>query len=173
MSATEAPFESGASFFMLQLPMTKKRKIYETGEHMQGERLAQEKLVRWCSGKNAWGNVTAIAMPRLAGFDCILIDEKECVVAIVEIKVRASASNKFSEYLISLRKILELKAHASAMNTSGILLVQFTDCTMLLNVAKVDLSLLKIMEGGRTDRGDPLDIEPCFLIPMSMFTRID
>lgn len=153
--------------------MTKKRKIYETGYHKQGERIAQDKLVCWCSGKNAWGNVTAIAMPRLAGFDCIIRNEQECVVAIVEIKVRENASSKFSEYLISLRKILELKTRSLSMSTSGILLVQFTDCTMLLNVSKVDLSLLKVREGGRTDRGDPLDIEPCFLIPMSMFTRID
>lgn len=154
--------------------MQKKRQVHETYQDMQRERKVQERLCKYVARKTKGdgGNVKVIPMPRMAGFDCI-VTRRGLVVCISEIKIRTSGAGKYSKYLISVRKILELKNNAQAMNTTAILLVEFSDCTMYVDITKLNLASIEIKSGGRKDRGDAEDIEPCFMIPMGKFTKME
>jgi hypothetical protein len=57
---------------------------------------------------------------------------------------------------------------ASALKVPALLLVQFTD---ILMIAKME-DTYESSKGGRTDRGDALDVEECVYIPMKKFKQL-
>jgi len=90
--------------------------------------------------------------------------------AYVEIKCRNNAHDKYPDYMIDAHK---LGAGLWVSHYDGLpffLVIRFTDGIYYHRVT--DESLRTQGVGGRTDRGDPLDVEMCTYIPMERFQKL-
>ena len=96
---------------------------------------------------------------------------------VMEIKCR----NYTSEALAGLGGLI-LSAHKwqtashwhSVHRMSFALAVRLADGLFVFDVpAETEWPVYRVTLAGRTDRGDDQDIEPCVMLPMSAFTRID
>jgi hypothetical protein len=79
--------------------------------------------------------------------------------------------------MISLGKIMAARRLSEASQLPSFLLVQWTDPKLwnydVCGYVRLDSLLdFKIAVGGRTDRGDPQDIEPVALIPIGEFALL-
>jgi hypothetical protein len=108
---------------------------------------------------------TAHKIPKRYHSDHAMVRGGE-VVAFVEAKCRTFPSTKFPTYMLSLEKVLAARAFLGA-GKNAFLAVRWSDN----RVATVNLArcVFKVVVGGRTDRGDPDDIEPVAMIPLSEF----
>lgn len=91
-------------------------------------------------------------------------------VAVGEVKVRTCDRSKYKTYLISKAKIDSVFERWHPM--PFLLIVEWTDGIYWLIVTEVSKQHWVVEEGGRQDRGDPKDMEPCYLIPIEEFTRL-
>jgi hypothetical protein len=88
----------------------------------------------------------------------------------IEIKCRTNAHDYYPDYMIDAGKMDACMAIAKDEGVPFFLIVQFTDGVYWIKVEKGSFSNRKI--GGRTDRGDPNDIEECCYVPMSLWRRL-
>jgi hypothetical protein len=88
------------------------------------------------------------------------------VVAVVEIKCRENAHDKYSTYMLSAHKWMHGVAWEGSLKVPFLLVVQFTDGLYYCR-PKECKRLVRI--GGRVDRNDRADIEPVVHIPMDEF----
>lgn len=119
--------------------------IYETTDDRKRE--ASIASILCCK----WG-CDAIMLPKLSVADAMLLKD-DTVKAFVEIKARGK---QYDTYMISARKIADLK-HASEMfQVMSLVIVSFPD-----HIAYFDASIEpdKVEKGGRTDRHDSNDVE--------------
>jgi hypothetical protein len=107
-------------------------------------------------------------MPDRYGLDfCMLRDG--AVTAFAEVKVRSNPRDKYPTYMIALSKVMSANGLNAATGLPCFLLVRWTDCWGYVRLdGKVEQGSLSV--GGRTDRGDPQDVEPVSLIPTSRFS---
>ena len=115
----------------------------------------------------AWGSEFA-GTRTLSPCDYVMMKDGE-VKALVEIKCRSNKLGKYPDYMISHEKVGKIQAAAQVMGCKPLLIVQFTD-----HLGWVDLSKTggKVSFGGRKDRNDDADMEPCLFIPISQFSLI-
>jgi hypothetical protein len=72
--------------------------------------------------------------------------------------------------MIALTKIMAARRLSEASQLRSFLLVQWSD---YCGYVRLDSLLdFRVAVGGRTDRGDPDDIEPVALIPIMDFARL-
>lgn len=141
------------------------RPIYETSENLVSERLVAEALGR------AW-KCEVVKLPKLWSADYCALRGKQ-VVSFIEIKSRAYSFDeleRFGGYMIDLRKAKELKTLAGFTARPALLVINLKDGMFWLDIAKADL--LDVRIGGRTDRNDAADVEPCAFFEMQQFRRI-
>ena len=139
------------------------RPVYETDEN-----LAQEKQVLALLCRH-WECVSE-KMPLRYELDYLLIRRRKAV-AWLEIKVRTNNYGYYPSYMISLGKIMAARRLTEATSLPSFLVVQWRDWKgyiRLDNLEKFEISM-----GGRTDRGDPQDMEPVVLFPIGNFTEIE
>lgn len=120
-----------------------------------------------------WG-CQIIKLPYKDWVDCIALKKGE-VTFILEIKCRTNSMKEYSTYMLSAGKIAHGLMYANLARVHFILAVQFTDAEMFCDITSLDASMEKIIKygvGGRTDRGDPQDIEMVGYIPMDRFSPV-
>jgi hypothetical protein len=91
---------------------------------------------------------------------------------LLEIKCRKNESKKWPTLLISAQKIILLKSIGAGAGIRTGLAVQFADGIFFFDISSADLTEIPIEIAGRTDRKDDMDLEPCFMIPISMFKKV-
>ena len=138
------------------------RLIYEKPEDIVAERTALDNACE------VW-KCTAEKLPIRYELDYLLLREGRGV-AWLEIKSRTNPRTEYPTYMIALTKIMAARRLSEASQRPSFLLVQWTDaCGYIRNDSLLDF---KIAFDGRTDRGDPDDLEPVALIPIGDFARL-
>lgn len=84
----------------------------------------------------------------------------------VELKKRSFNSDKYDEYMVSLDKYMTAKRLSEDTGKPCTLVVEFNDKIFIADLSKVQF---RLGMGGRKDRGDSEDYEPCCWIPISEF----
>ena len=139
--------------------MTRQR--YETKEDLGRETSAKERLeIRW--------NVVLHKLPIKYGADW-MAERSGVPVAVLEYKNRPHEHTRFETYLLSLHKYISVLAVADAAGVLAVLVVEFSDGVYWVKLAECPS---ETGWGGRTDRGDSGDTEPCKFIPMTCFTEL-
>ena len=110
-----------------------------------------------------------VETPVKSAWDYFAVKNRD-VLALVEIKCRRNAHDKYPTYMISTEKIHRCLSRSWFTGIPFWLIVAFTDQTMLW-IAN-DGSDVGHTLGGRWDRGDQQDIELVTHIPMEQFTAI-
>jgi hypothetical protein len=139
---------------------------YETNDDLMREKQAALRL------EAAW-NCDIVKLSVKYGADWMAWREGE-VVGVIEYKNRPHEWNTYSTYMISLHKWISLRVAAEYSATqknrvTPIIVVEFSDGMYWLEV-KPELATLEM--GGRIDRDDPEDMEPCMFIPMYHWKKI-
>ena len=137
------------------------RPIYETAQDRQREDGVRE----YISNNYA---CTYIKSDRLATVDGYLYNPDQDLIAVVEIKCRNNAHNKYPTYMISAVKWRNGLQLAKDRGVIFLLVVSFIDGVYATKVK----DFYEIKQGGRYDRGDSKDIENCVYIPMSDFREM-
>jgi hypothetical protein len=98
------------------------------------------------------------------------------IVGVMEIKCRKYDYNTLEGWgglILSAHKWQAAKRWKETHNITFILAVGLLDGIFVLLVRASDnWPQLELVTGGRTDRSDPQDIEPCVLIPMKLFNKM-
>lgn len=141
------------------------RPIYESEADRQRERKTAEILERHfkCQLRKA---------PALFAVDFVAVRDGK-PVAWVEIKNRNYSMEqikKMGGYLISLKKIIAAKQLHEVTGLSLALVVHATDGVYFDLIS--DFTVRNLTIGGRTDRGDHEDVEPCALLDVTKFRRL-
>jgi hypothetical protein len=112
----------------------------------------------------------AKAMPRKAPYDYEMLRDGK-LVSIVEIKCRTVQHDPF---WISHSKMVTFHCEAHHREVPGILIVRWPNMTGWVAVDRLDPESWPTVDGkGRTDRGDPKDIEKMAKWPLSWFTTLE
>lgn len=138
------------------------RPIYESAQNKTAER----KVITALSS-TIGGDTQFVKLKDLAVFDYMAIsDGTPC--ALIEIKARNNAADKYPTLLISERKIKEGLEVATKLKMPFILIVSWLDDVRWVRVKEV----YPVAVGGRYDRGDAQDIERVCHIPVGDFKKI-
>ena len=144
------------------------RTEYETDEHLAKEAEVAETL------RTKW-NVELHKLPKSYRLDYVAT-RVQVPRAIVEVKVRSHASDTYPTLLIAAGKVEAGISLGALMGVRFIVVVQFTDKLMRAiwhAPGTGPVPPVTFRMGGRTDRADGADIEPCCLIPISAMKEID
>ena len=137
------------------------RKIYQTAEDKEKQMRVATHITK------AW-DCDFVTAPDLSYVDGKILGANGEVAALVEIKTRKNASNKYPTYMLSANKWRNALHLANEYRVPFMLVVEFTDGVYATKI-KSDYLIAK---GGRVDRNDSMDIEDCIYIPMSEFKRV-
>lgn len=138
------------------------RPVYETNADLSRE----QEVSDWLA--NYW-RCEVVKLKPLYQFDRALIQDGE-IQAFAEIKCRTNPSTQYKSYLISGDKMLKALAWRKLSGVPCQLVVAWTDAIGIFQVEDDREYTVKI--GGRKDRADQQDLEPCFFIPLSWFKII-
>lgn len=108
-------------------------------------------------------------MPELSGVDWAFVRDGSAV-AIAEIKRRAGLMHDYPTLMLSATKASVIRAIAKSLAVRPLLVIAWRDHT-----GWIDISELRgeVRFGGRRDRGDELDSEPCEFFPVDLFRRLN
>lgn len=144
------------------------RRIYETSEDRESERAVLDAL------SLAWHPVVIKQLPQLHPLDGFA--DFGGYYAWVEVKCRGKKddlpSTHYSEWMISVEKVKEGMLRHGMFGHGFHLVFEWLDGIFTTDVPQIIGECRIDPEGGRKDRDDPLDTEPCFLIPASAFRKI-
>lgn len=93
------------------------------------------------------------------------------ILGFGEVKVRTNDHDRYPTYMLSLEKWMTGVALRKNLRLPVWLFVQFADQLMWAPFAHVEG--IEVGMGGRYDRGDPQDVEPVALIPLSLFSVVE
>jgi hypothetical protein len=135
------------------------RPNYETQDDVDAQsRVLDDLALAW---KCEW-----VPLPKFYETDAALMRGRE-VMAFVEVKCRNAERRTYPTLILSVHKWLYLRALGERLRAKSILVVGYTDGIFWLDVKAAELP--PIVFGGRADRGDGQDIEPCVDIPIGLF----
>jgi len=143
------------------------RPIYETEKDRQAEMEIAHEFVR------AKWNCEVLKNPIQYRVDFALLRPPLLVFAWAEIKTRGHAKGHFPTFLLSLEKVIRAKELARETGKPAFLIVKWTDHVGWMDFQEIRADEWPIEIGGRSDRGDPQDLEPCVMIPIRFFKRAD
>lgn len=138
------------------------RPIYES----KSDKVAEAKVITVLLTHS--DNAQFIKLPDLAVVDYIAIDRAGIPRALIEIKVRKNAADKYPTYMISERKIKDALRVSELVNIPFVLVVSWLDDVRWVRVKTMYPTTI----GGRYDRGDAQDVERVCLIPISDFAKV-
>jgi|TARA_Y100000310_G_scaffold328181_1_gene395852 hypothetical protein len=136
------------------------RPFYESQAHRDAEEKLRKKFER-ASGYYLH------KVPFSYGVDYACTDDDQ-VKAFAELKVRTNKYKEYPTYLLSYQKCLK----AQYLKKTVYLVVQFEDGAYKCNLTNVLSGYNGVWMGGRKDRNDWMDIEPCVHIPIGLFTPL-
>jgi len=137
------------------------RKMYETDEDLKREsELVDEISLRW--------NCDLYKLPIQYHLDYVAQREGR-IRAFLEMKCRTFEMDRYPTFMISMSKVMWSRLLFGVSGKETFLIVKWTD-----KIARCDLLHCKydVAMGGRTDRGDWQDVDPCCYIPLSEFKVI-
>jgi hypothetical protein len=145
------------------------RPVYETEADRIRERAVATKVLRW-----AVPGGVAVKLKPFSPVDFAFCNGDGRVLAFCEVKVRACRSDEYETYMLSMDKLIALRALAQQWAIGGPLVLLAVQWTDRLGAYTVDPGLLLSapMMGGRWDRGDGMDVEPVVHIPVSAFETV-
>jgi Holliday junction resolvase-like predicted endonuclease len=137
---------------------------YETKAHRASEARVRRVLA------DKW-RCEVVASPDAAPYDALFRRGGE-VSAMVEIRCRSVSWGHYRDLIISKKKVDQMHrlAHASQRPVKCLFVVAFTDAIVGLSLEPEAYAVTK---GGRTDRGDPNDVELVYQIPTDWFNLIE
>jgi hypothetical protein len=138
------------------------RKQYETAADLKAELEAAAKIAR------AFGWKTLVKLKRSYYVDWAGVGMDSRIAGWVEFKRRTVSRAEYPSYMISAQKVQALEQLAKATSLPSYLVIQWTDSLGFCR----DFSGCDLRIGGRIDRNDPEDYEPCFMIPIERFVEI-
>ena len=138
------------------------RPTYETQEDRDKEKAVFSALAKEL-------RCVCITPPKLSRIDRLLCDKKGNLKAVVELKIRTNAHDKYPTYMLSAAKYKSMLAIAEAMKVPALLLVEYTDKVRVVTLKDT----YEFGIGGRTDRDDALDMEQCIYIPITDFRDLN
>ncbi len=138
------------------------RPTYETQNHLSEEKGVVKEI------EKTWA-CQAVKLPKAYQLDYAIIRQKE-VVAWLEIKCRNVLHGEYPTFMLSLNKWLAGERLARDTGKGFLLVVRYRDSLRYVNAKGI--SNPEIGFGGRVDRGDWQDQEPCVFIPTRFFTNI-
>jgi len=143
--------------------MTQERKHYET----ETDRRREDWVAKRFALKTG---VLQHELPENSRIDRLLTDKNHKPRGWAEIKCRTHECGHYDTYAISETKFKTMLWMKKATNLPVMLVVGFMDLVAWIDVTS--LGGLRVVEGGRTDRDDPLDVERVVLIPITKFHYI-
>ena len=114
-----------------------------------------------------WG-VEVIHLPRLCCGDYVFLRSGK-VLGVGELKCRGVERLRYPTLILSKAKVEGLLELSGALGVGVVLLVQWVDGVFWRRVGAADVAGWVVSRGGRTDRGDPADMEDVYEIPVSGF----
>ena len=145
------------------------RPIYENEQSKADEARI---ILSFCEGvyTESGQEFTPIKLPMRHKVDYALCSGDKTIRAFAEVKKRDIPSDKYREILLSFDKY-DAMVRLTEYGFKCILVFEFHDGIFYVDVKNiVDC---KIGIGGRTDRNDPEDIEPCIFIPNHLWMKCD
>ena len=145
------------------------RPMYETS----GDRQNEKKVVEFLQER--W-NCEADKLKIACEIDYSLTRDGK-IIGVMEIKCRKydyKTLDGWNGLILSAHKWQAAKRWGKTHEIAFVLALGLLDGIYVLSVgANEKWPLLQLITGGRRDRNDPQDIEPCVLIPMKLFKRMD
>lgn len=138
------------------------RPIYETPQDRENEASVRDRICELY-------NCKCRQSVELSSVDGMLVDKDDNGVAIIEIKTRRNAHDKYPTYMLSANKWRSGMKIAEHYRLPFLLFVKFTDGIFYTKLKKH----YETARGGRTDRLDPYDQEECIYIDMNNFRRME
>ena len=86
--------------------------------------------------------------------------------SFVEVKVRRADVSKYGSLIVSLQKLAAIGQYTDLTGIPSIILLHDENG---LHSWRLTPGYLSVQRAGRTDRGDPNDMEPCVHIPFKAF----
>lgn len=111
----------------------------------------------------------AVKLPKFYKCDWALKRGKK-VGALLEIKCRKNASDKYPTIILSADKWTYLRQMDESLGVPAFFVAKFTDGIRFIRPAKAQGFTVEM--GGRHDRGDWQDVEPVVHIPVSSMTEV-
>ena len=141
------------------------RKMYET----EDDRKVEQAIVNELS--DAW-KVFYQKLPIKYKVDVAILNDRRQVISWVEIKRRDHKMGTYPTYMLSLDKYLSGMHLYKLTVLPFTLVVKFTDNLYHCEVHLLSNAQITISMGGRTDRGDNQDIEPCVFFDSKLFKKV-
>jgi hypothetical protein len=139
------------------------RPTYETDETSDAQsRVLDDVAVAW--------RCELVPTPKFYEVDAALMRGRE-VMAFAEVKCRQVRLLTYPTLILSVHKWLYLRALGQRLGCRAFLVVSYVeDGIFWMDVGRAKTP--KVVFGGRTDRGDAQDIEPCADIPVEWLTPL-
>ena len=133
----------------------------ETAENRRAEQEIMDQLsLRWVA--------KAKKMHAMYTLDFMVFKANEGI-AWVEAKDRQDWPDGRDYYMLALHKWKAAHEYLCYTKLPTVIAVWLSGELMTYNVSPIDLGQLKIIEGGRRDRDESSDLEPCVIIPIEKF----
>lgn len=114
--------------------------------------------------------VRYVQMPQRYPADLLIYNPDGTTRSWIEVKSRNIAFGTYDHLILSLEKVIGLQLLARASGMPAYICANLNDGRFLM---PCPAGPVRIDVGGRRDRGDPEDIEPCAVLPWSDFTRME
>ena len=142
------------------------RPIYETAQDLKNE----SEVAAYLS--SAWG-CNFVKLKISYGIDFAIM-KNGAIVATAEIKCRnydRAAIDRFGGLMLSASKAHRAAEWLTNHGAPFVLAAKLTDGLFVATIE--DWTAYELKFTGRTDRGDWQDVEPCCIIPMSEFKKME
>ena len=141
------------------------RPIYETAK----DRKIEQAIINELS--DAW-KIFYQKLPIKHRLDFALLDDRRNVNAWAEVKRRDNDSTTYGTYMLSLDKYMSGMKLFKLTGLPFYLVVKFSDGLYYCEVSLLSYAQLTISFGGRTDRADSQDVEPCVFFDTNLFKKV-
>ena len=141
------------------------RPVYET----EKDRKMEQAIINELS--DAW-KIFYQKLPIKHRLDFALLDDKKIVTAWAEVKRRDNDSTTYDTYMLSLDKYMSGMKLYKLTGLPFYLVVKFSDGLYYCEVSLLSYAQLNLSFGGRTDRGDSQDVEPCIYFDSNLFKKV-
>ena len=141
------------------------RPVYET----EKDRKVEQAIINELS--DAW-KIFYQKLPIKHRLDFALLDDKRVVIAWAEVKRRDNDSTTYDTYMLSLDKYMSGMQLFKLTGLPFFMVVKFSDGLYYCEVSLLSYAQLNISFGGRTDRADAQDIEPCIYFDSNLFKKV-
>ena len=141
------------------------RPIYETAK----DRKIEQAIINELS--DAW-KIFYQKLPIKHRLDFALLDDRRNVTSWAEVKRRDNDSTTYDTYMLSLDKYMSGMKLFKLTGLPFFLIVKFTDGLYYCEMSLLSYAQMTISFGGRTDRADSQDVEPCVFFDTNLFKKV-